>query len=57
MVLIITQETFNEAVQENINDLGLSPEEALEEAVKQFESQVSQLTRIPSSKSHNFLFF
>lgn len=48
MVLVITQETFNEAVQENIVDLGLTPEEALEEAVKQFESQVNQ-------KNKNFI--
>ncbi|CAG9821220.1 unnamed protein product [Phaedon cochleariae] len=46
MVLSISQETFNNAVQENITDLGLSPEEALEEAVTQFESQGVDLSSI-----------
>lgn len=41
MVLVITQETFDEAVKENINEFGMSTEEAVEDAVKQFESQVS----------------
>ena len=41
MVLVITQQTFDEAVQENINDLGLSPEDAVIEAVTQFKAQVS----------------
>lgn len=40
MVLVITQETFDNAVKENIEDLGMEPEEALQEAVTQFETQV-----------------
>lgn len=44
MVLEISQDTFNDAVQENIEILGLSEEEAIEEAVKQFEAQVTTLT-------------
>lgn len=40
MVLVITQETFDNAVKENIDDLGLEPEEAVQEAVVQFEKQV-----------------
>lgn len=40
MVLVITQETFDNAVKENIEDLGMEPEEALQEAVTQFEKQV-----------------
>lgn len=40
MVLEITQDTFNEAVRENVEILGLGEEEAIEEAVKQFEAQV-----------------
>lgn len=40
MALVISQETFDSAVKENIEDLGLPPEEALKEAVVQFEAQV-----------------
>lgn len=36
----ITQETFNEAVRENVDLLGISFEEALEETIKQFSAQV-----------------
>ena len=40
MVRVITQETFNEVVRENI-ELEMSPEEALRDAIEQFEAQVS----------------
>jgi hypothetical protein len=40
MVRVITQETFDSVVKENIEDLELSPEEAIEDAVKQFQAQV-----------------
>lgn len=40
MVLVITQETFDNAVKENIDDLGMEPQEAVQEAVIQFEKQV-----------------
>lgn len=43
MVLTITQETFNDAVRENVDVLGMSFEEALEETIKQFEAQVVEL--------------
>ncbi|XP_057663987.1 armadillo repeat-containing protein 6 homolog [Diorhabda carinulata] len=46
MVLVISQDTFDNAVRENIEDLGLEPEEALQEAVKQFESQGVDLSSI-----------
>ncbi|XP_018573410.1 armadillo repeat-containing protein 6 homolog [Anoplophora glabripennis] len=46
MVLVISQETFNDAVRENIEDLGLTPDEALKEAVVQFESQGVDLSSI-----------
>ncbi|PSN34753.1 Armadillo repeat-containing protein 6 [Blattella germanica] len=39
MVRVITQETFNEVVKENIEDLDMSPEEAVQDAVEQFEAQ------------------
>lgn len=40
MVLKITQETFDNAVTQNIEDLEMEPEEAVQEAVVQFEKQV-----------------
>ncbi|EFA06986.1 Armadillo repeat-containing protein 6 homolog-like Protein [Tribolium castaneum] len=46
MVLVISQQTFDEAVQENMNDLGLSQEEAVAEAIAQFESQGVDLSQI-----------
>jgi hypothetical protein len=36
----ITQETFDAVVKENIDDFEMDEEEAMEDAVKQFESQV-----------------
>lgn len=35
----IAQETFDDAVQENIAEFEMEPEEAVREAVQQFESQ------------------
>ncbi|KAJ8932460.1 hypothetical protein NQ314_014642 [Rhamnusium bicolor] len=46
MVLVISQETFNNAVLENIEDLGLSPEDAVKDAILQFESQGVDLSSI-----------
>ena len=42
----ISQETFDQAVQENIDDFGMEPEEALEDAARQFESQGANLSNI-----------
>ena len=42
----ITQETFDEAVRENIEDLEMEPEEALEDAITQFETQGVVLSNI-----------
>jgi len=39
----ITQETFDAAVLENIELLEMNPEEAVLEAVQQFEAQVQTL--------------
>jgi len=36
----ITQETFDAAILENIDLLEMSPEDAVQEAVQQFEAQV-----------------
>lgn len=40
MAKFILQETFNDAVKENIVEFSMSPDEAREETVKQFEAQV-----------------
>lgn len=40
MVRTILQKTYDEVVKENIEELDMSPEEAIQEAVAQFEAQV-----------------
>ena len=40
MAKIITQETFDAVVKENVDDFEMEVEEALEDAVKQFQTQV-----------------
>ena len=42
MVKVISQETFDAVVQENIAEFELSKEEAIKDAISQFESQVSR---------------
>lgn len=42
----ITQETFDAAVRENIEEFEMGPEEAVEEAAEQFESQGVDLSNI-----------
>ena len=37
----ISQETFDAAVKENIDDFGLSVEEAIQDTIKEFQLQVS----------------
>ncbi|XP_026538950.1 armadillo repeat-containing protein 6 [Notechis scutatus] len=53
----ISQETFDDVVQENIIEFGMDPEEALNEAIQQFESQGVDLSNIvkivPSPASEN----
>jgi len=44
MAKIISQETFDDVVKENILEFSMSPEEAKEESVKQFEAQVTLLS-------------
>lgn len=39
----ITQETFDDVVRENMQEFEMTAEEAVDDAVKQFESQVSQV--------------
>ena len=45
----ISQETFDEAVQENIDDFDLEPDEAVADAVKAFELQNVDLSEIDKS--------
>lgn len=40
MVRVITQETYDEVVKENMDEFDMSPEEAVKEAIAQFEAQV-----------------
>ncbi|PIK39067.1 putative armadillo repeat-containing protein 6-like [Apostichopus japonicus] len=47
----ISQETFDAAVAENIEEFEMSQEEAAEDAIKQFESQGVDLTNIITSQS------
>ncbi|XP_047364774.1 armadillo repeat-containing protein 6 homolog [Vespa velutina] len=46
MARIINQETYDEAVNENIEIFSMSPEEAIEETIKQFNSQGVDLSNI-----------
>lgn len=36
----VSQDTYNQVVQENMEEFEMSKEEAIEDAVKQFEAQV-----------------
>lgn len=47
----ITQETFDAAVRENIEEFEMGPEEAVKEAVEQFESQGNVAWLCPSAGS------
>ncbi|XP_023947444.2 armadillo repeat-containing protein 6 homolog isoform X1 [Bicyclus anynana] len=46
MVRVITQETYDDVVKENIEEFDMSPEEAVKEAVAQFEAQGVDLSNI-----------
>lgn len=46
MVRVITQETFDEVVKENIDEFDMSPEDAVKEAAAQFEAQGVDLSNI-----------
>ncbi|XP_076245560.1 armadillo repeat-containing protein 6 homolog [Calliopsis andreniformis] len=53
MVRVITQETYDEVVNENIEQFSMTPEEAIEDAVKQFEAQGVDLSNIIKDLSLN----
>lgn len=40
MVRVISQQAYDDVVQENINEFSMSPEEAIAEAIKELEAQV-----------------
>jgi hypothetical protein len=44
MVRVITQETFDDVVKENMDEFGMDREEAVKEAQEQFKSQVHKCT-------------
>ena len=46
MVRVISQETFDNVVKENMEEFGMQKEEAIKEAKDQFQAQVSKLTGI-----------
>lgn len=45
MVKVISQETFDSVVKENMEDFGMDMEEAVQEAREQFISQVLPASR------------
>lgn len=49
----ITQETFDAAVQENIEEFEMGAEEAVREAVEQFESQGRVVGSAPALRVHS----
>jgi len=51
MVRVISQETFDSVVKENMDDFGLEKEEAIKEAISQFESQGVNLANIITSNT------
>lgn len=53
MVFAVSQESFNEAVQENINEFGMTPEEALKDAVEQFAAQVNIIFNYHNNTYYN----
>ncbi|CAK1547615.1 unnamed protein product [Leptosia nina] len=46
MVRIISQETYDDVVRENIDEFDMDPEEAIKEAIAQFEAQGVDLSNI-----------
>lgn len=42
---IISQNTFDDVLKENIVEFLMSPDEAREETIKQFEAQVGEITK------------
>lgn len=50
MSRVISQETFDEVVKENIEEFCMIPEEAIEDAIEQFKAQVLYYYKKKSKK-------
>jgi len=53
MVKVITQETFDAVVKENIEEFGLDVEEATKDAIDQFKAQGVSLSNIVTDSHKN----
>ncbi|XP_049786589.1 armadillo repeat-containing protein 6 homolog [Schistocerca cancellata] len=53
MVRVISQETFNDVVKENIQEFSMSPEEAIESAVQELEAQGVDLSNVVKELMEN----
>ena len=42
MVRVISQETYDETVKENIAEFSMTPEEAIQDAIEQFNAQLNK---------------
>lgn len=56
-VRTISQEAFDEVVKENVEDLGMDPAEALEDAIQTLTLQGVDLSGLPSNNTFPFLCF
>lgn len=53
----ITQQTFDDVVQENIHDFDMTVDAAIEDAIQQFQSQVSTNVYHSRIKAHHMRTF
>lgn len=56
MAKVISQDTFDEVVKENVVEFSMTPSEAKEETIKQFEAQVSGSWDFNTNDSQNISF-
>lgn len=49
---LVNQDTYDEVVEENIREFEMTKEEAVEEAVKQFQAQASPITGLRPLSPH-----
>jgi len=57
MVRVISQETFDSVVKENVNEFEMSIEEATEDAIEQFKSQVIDSSHIQMKNEKNVVLY
>ena len=55
MVRVISQETFDSVVKENMEEFDMSREDAVKEAIEQFQSQVRSWNQTPVTLFVSFL--